>query len=55
MSGEVQTANTAEKVTFNLTGGAKVIGKTSGTSNLTGTDILGTNGVIHIIDKVLMP
>lgn len=55
VSGEVQTANAAGKVSFNLTGGAKVVGKTSGTSNITSANILGTNGLIHVIDKVLMP
>jgi uncharacterized surface protein with fasciclin (FAS1) repeats len=55
VSGEVQTANTAGKVTFNLASGAKVVGKSSGASNITATNILATNGVLHVIDKVLMP
>ncbi|WP_229213681.1 fasciclin domain-containing protein [Dyadobacter psychrotolerans] len=55
VSGEVATANTAGKLTFNLTGGAKVVGKTSGASNITSANILATNGVVHVIDKVLMP
>ena len=55
VSGEVQTANTAGKVTFNLTGGAKVVGKSSGASNITATNTLATNDVLHVIDKVLMP
>jgi uncharacterized surface protein with fasciclin (FAS1) repeats len=55
VSGEVTTANTAGKVTFNLSGGAKVIGKASGSSNITSANILATNGVIHVIDKVLLP
>jgi len=55
VSGEVATANSAAKVTFNLSGGAKVIGKSSGNSNITSANILATNGVIHVIDKVLLP
>jgi len=55
VSGEVATANTTGKLTFNLTGGAKVVGKTSGASNITSANILATNGVVHVIDKVLMP
>ncbi len=55
VSGEVSTANPAGKVTFNLTGGAKVVGKTSGASNITAANILATNGVVHVIDKVLLP
>jgi len=55
ISGEVATANTNGKLTFNLSGGAKVVGKTSGSSNITSANILATNGVVHVIDKVLMP
>ncbi|WP_159466761.1 fasciclin domain-containing protein [Dyadobacter sp. 3J3] len=55
VSGPVTTANTSGTVTFDLTGGAKVIGKTSGASNITAANILATNGVVHVIDKVLMP
>lgn len=55
VSGEVATANSSAKVTFNLSGGAKVIGKSSGNSNITSANILATNGVIHVIDKVLLP
>ena len=51
----VQTANTNGTLTFDLAGGAKVVGKTSGASNITAANILATNGVIHVIDKVLMP
>lgn len=55
VTGEVDAAAASGKLGFNLTGGAKVIGKTSGTSNIISTDLLGTNGVIHVIDKVLQP
>lgn len=55
VSGEVPTANTAAKLTFDLAGGAKVKGKSSGNSTITAANILATNGVIHVIDKVLLP
>jgi uncharacterized surface protein with fasciclin (FAS1) repeats len=55
VSGEVQTANTAGKLSFDLAGGAKVKGTKSGTSNITSANMLATNGVLHTIDKVLIP
>lgn len=55
VTGEVQTANATGKVTFDLAGGAKIKGTKSGVSNITTTNVLATNGVIHIIDKVLIP
>ncbi len=54
VKGDVATVNTA-KVSFDLTGSPKVNGKTSGKSGITATNILATNGVIHVIDKVLIP
>lgn len=55
VTGEVQTANTTGKVTFDLAGGAKIKGTKSGVSNITKTNLLATNGVLHTIDKVLIP
>jgi uncharacterized surface protein with fasciclin (FAS1) repeats len=52
---EVGTALSSGKLSFDLSSGAKVKGKNSGASNISATDILGTNGVIHVIDKVLLP
>ncbi len=44
------------KVTIKLAGGAKVRGlSNTGDSNIAITDILATNGVVHVIDKVLLP
>lgn len=44
------------KVTITLSGGAKVKGTTNTTaSTITATDLMATNGVIHVIDKVLLP
>ena len=56
---EVSTAGTAtnsgDKLTFDLAGGAKVKGGSSGNSNIVLVNILATNGVVHVIDKVLVP
>lgn len=44
------------RVTITLSGGAKVKGNSNTTaSNITATDILATNGVVHVIDQVLLP
>jgi uncharacterized surface protein with fasciclin (FAS1) repeats len=46
----------ANKLTITLTGGAKVKGNGNATAaNITGVDVMATNGVIHVIDKVLLP
>lgn len=56
-----QTVTTAaaapnNTLTITTTGSAKVKGRTNTTpSNVTATDILATNGVIHVIDQVLLP
>jgi len=52
---EVTSANGADKLSFDLAGGVKVKGAMSGNSNITAVNILATNGVIHVIDKVLVP
>jgi uncharacterized surface protein with fasciclin (FAS1) repeats len=56
---EVSTAGTAsnatDKLTFDLAGGAKVKGGSSGNSNIIKANVKTTNGVIHAIDKVLIP
>lgn len=43
-------------VTITLTGGAKVKGTNNSTaSNITAANLITTNGVIHVIDQVLLP
>lgn len=43
-------------VTITLAGGAKVKGNANTTaSNITSTDIVASNGVVHVIDAVLLP
>jgi uncharacterized surface protein with fasciclin (FAS1) repeats len=47
--------NAGDKLTFDLGGGAKVKGIGSGNSNIVIANLLATNGVVHVIDKVLLP
>lgn len=53
---EVTTAST-QKFNITLVGGAQIIDKSSPSvkSKIVVTDIQGSNGVIHVIDKVLQP
>ena len=54
-AGKVKTVNGAE-LTINAEGGKVTITDAKGgTVNVIKTDIVGTNGVIHVIDGVLMP
>jgi uncharacterized surface protein with fasciclin (FAS1) repeats len=43
------------QVVFDTTNGLKVKGIKSGNANITNVNLLTTNGVIHTIDKVLLP
>ncbi len=55
-AGEVATLNRdGAKIKIDLMGGAKVVGVKSGNSGITTANLLGTNGVVHVIDKVLLP
>ena len=56
-AGVVPTLN-GQNITFSLTGGAKITGAFTPArpaSNIITTDIQGSNGVIHVLDKVLLP
>ncbi len=45
-----------QKVTIGLTGGATVKGNANSTaSNIVAVNILATNGVVHVVDQVLVP
>ncbi len=52
-----QIVNTLQGTTFtvNLTGGAKILDAQGRTSNIVATNVQGANGVVHAIDKVLLP
>jgi uncharacterized surface protein with fasciclin (FAS1) repeats len=53
--GKVKTVNGAE-LTINVKDGKVTITDAKGnTVNVVKTDIVGSNGVIHVIDGVLMP
>jgi uncharacterized surface protein with fasciclin (FAS1) repeats len=53
-NGDVTMAN-GGKVTIDLTSGVSVKGKSSAASKVVLANVLATNGVIHAIDKVLLP
>lgn len=44
-----------EFFTIDLTGGAKIVDANDRVANITTTDIEASNGVIHVIDKVILP
>ncbi len=55
-NGAMPATVNGEKVTIALTSGAQVKGMGNTTpSNIIATDIVTTNGVIHVIDQVLLP
>lgn len=51
------TVNTfaGDSFTIGLTGGAKITDYNSRVSNITYTDVQASNGVVHVLDKVLLP
>jgi uncharacterized surface protein with fasciclin (FAS1) repeats len=60
-AGSLNTALTGKSVTVNLDSGVKITGLKAGntasvvTSPVSRFNIVATNGVIHTIDKVLLP
>lgn len=54
-NGEVLTMLSGGTTTIMLTNGAQIDGANSAPSNIIQTDIMATNGVIHVIDRVLLP
>ncbi|MBL0309708.1 MAG: fasciclin domain-containing protein [Bacteroidetes bacterium] len=46
---------TGKTFTIGLTGGAKITDGSGRVANITTTDLEATNGVVHVIDKVLLP
>lgn len=51
----VSTLLTPQKFTIQLTGGAKIKDAANRMSNIVATDVQCSNGVIHVLDKVLLP
>lgn len=56
VDGAMPTMLNGGKTTIDLNGGARIKGMSNATySNIIKTDIVATNGVIHVIDQVLLP
>ena len=53
--GQQVTTFQGGKFTINLAGGAKIKDLNNRTSNIIITDVQGANGVVHAIDKVILP
>ncbi|HWS60764.1 MAG TPA: fasciclin domain-containing protein [Flavobacterium sp.] len=51
----VSTLQTPQKFTIQLSGGPKIKDAANRMSNITATDVQCSNGVIHVLDKVLLP
>lgn len=54
-NGQQVTTFQGQKFTIGLTGGAKITDASNRVSNIIVVDVQGSNGVIHAIDKVLLP
>lgn len=54
-NGQVVTPFASGTFSINLTGGAKIVDARNRTTNIIITDVQGTNGVVHAIDRVLLP
>jgi len=55
MNGQVLTMLSGGTTTISLVNGPKIDGNNSAPSNIIVTDVMATNGVIHAIDRVLLP
>ena len=55
MAGSVATLQTPQTFTVSLSGGARITDSRSRVANITATDVQCSNGVIHVLDKVLLP
>ena len=53
--GQEVTTFQGQKFTIDLTGGAKIQDAAGRISNIVVTDVQGSNGVVHAIDKVILP
>ena len=53
-NGQVVTTFGTGTFTINLTGGAKIVDAKDRTTNIIITDVQGSNGVVHAIDRVLL-
>jgi uncharacterized surface protein with fasciclin (FAS1) repeats len=53
--GQQVTTFGGSKFTVQLAGGAKILDGKGRTSNIVAVDVQGTNGVVHALDKVILP
>lgn len=53
--GQEVTTFQGQKFTIDLTGGVKILDAAGRTSNIIATDVQAANGVVHAIDKVILP
>jgi len=54
-NGQVVSTFAGQNFTIGLTGGAKITDASNRISNIVTTDVQCSNGIIHVIDKVLLP
>ena len=54
-NGQVVSTFAGQNFTIGLTGGATITDASSRVSNIVATDVQCSNGIIHVIDKVLSP
>jgi uncharacterized surface protein with fasciclin (FAS1) repeats len=54
-NGQVVTTFQGDDFTINLGSGASITTSSGGSANIVLTDVQGTNGVIHVVDAVLVP
>ena len=54
-NGQQVTTFQGQKFTIGLTGGAKITDAKNRVSNIVVVDVQGSNGIVHAIDKVLLP
>lgn len=54
-NGQVVNTFAGQSFTVNLTGGAKITDASDRVSTIVATDVQCSNGIIHVIDKVLLP
>jgi len=55
VAGSVPTLNSDANITLSLENGAQIIDAAGNVVNIIATDIQGTNGVIHLLEAVLIP
>lgn len=53
--GQVVTTLNTQTFTIGLAGGAKITDANNRVANIVATDVQGANGVVHVLDKVILP